>query len=133
MSKKAKIIKIIALCIQIIPLLLVVGINAPVLVSRWDKALSSSAILVLILLAVIFRDASRRILAKPSGFFISAIVFGLCMMNISIGEELMTVSATSLISSLIAMPLNTWYNYLTRPLSTEEFKKVVIENEKDKS
>ena len=124
MSKKAKIIKAIAIIIQVVPLLVVLGIYSPVLVSRWDKALSISAIIVIILLAMIFRDATKKILQRPSGFLFSGIIFVLCMISNSIGDQLLVISATSLISGLIALPFNVWFNSLTRPITKEDLKQV---------
>ena len=124
MSKKAKIIKAIAIIIQVVPLLVVLGIYSPVLVSRWDKALSISAIIIIILLAMIFRDATKKILQRPSGFLFSGIIFVLCMISNSIGDQLLVISATSLISGLIALPFNVWFNSLTRPITKEDLKQV---------
>lgn len=124
MSKKTLTIKILALCIQIIPVLVVFGIYCPVFVSRVDKALSAGAIVVIVILSLIFRDAFRKIFQRPSAFIFSGIVFGICLIGISIGEQLLVLSATSLMSGLVAWPLNLWYNALTRPLNPEDLKKV---------
>lgn len=131
MSKKAKLIKAIAILIQVIPLLVVLGIYSPVLVSRWDKALSISAIIVIILLCMIFKDATKKILQRPSGFLFSGIIFGLCLVMSSVGEQMLVISATSLISGLVALPFNVWFNSLTRPITREDLKKVGDNNVKE--
>jgi len=124
MSKKTLTIKIIAMCIQIIPILVVFGIYCPVFVSRWDKALSAGTIVVSVILMCIFRDAVKKIFQRPSAFIFSLIIFISCILMSSIGDQLLVISATSLISGLVALPLNTWYNFLTRPVNNEDLKKV---------
>ena len=123
MSKKTLTIKILALCIQIIPILVVFGLYCPVFISRWDKALSAGAIVVIVILSLIFKDAFKRIIHRPSAFIFSGIIFVMCLIMCSIGDQVMVLSATSLMSGLAALPLNMWYNTLTRPLSPEDLKK----------
>lgn len=132
MTKKARIIKIIAILIQVIPLLVVLGLYSPIIVSKWDKTVSVCAIIVGILLCCIFKDAVKKFFQRPSGFVISLIIFVFCLIGMSLGEQLLIISATSLISGLVALPLNVWYNYLTRPASAEDIKRLVESNEKNK-
>ena len=57
-------------------------------------------------------------------FLFSGIIFGLCLVMSSIGEQMLVISATSLMSGLVALPFNVWFNYLTRPITREDLKKV---------
>ena len=131
MNKKATVIKIIATALQIIPVLVALGINAPIIVSRWDKTVSVAAIVVIIILACIFRDATRKFISTPSAFKFSLVIFISSLLALSLGEQLLIISATSLISGLVVLPLNMWYNYLTRPVSAEELKNMLENNNEE--
>ena len=137
MSKKAKIIKIIALCIQIIPILVVFGIYCPALVSRWDKALSASSIILLIILMLIFKDSLGKFIGKHSALVFSIFTLILCLIQASIGSELLILSATSVISTLVALPLNVWFNVITKPVNNYDLSKqidrLVKNDEKNKN
>lgn len=128
MSKKARIIKIIAILIQVIPLLVVLGLYSPIIVSRADKTVSVCAIVVAIILACIFKDSVKKFFQRPSAFIFSLIIFIGCLIYQSLGDQMLVISATALISGLIALPLNIWFNYLTRPVTAEDLKE--LHNEK---
>lgn len=132
MNKKAMTIKIIATVLQIIPVLVALCINAPIIVSRWDKTVSVAAIVAFIIIACIFKDAVKKFISTPSAFKFSLMIFILCLISLSLGEQLLIISATSLLSGLVCLPLNMWYNYLTRPITTEEMKEI-LENNDEKS
>ena len=132
MKKKATIIKIVATILQIVPVLVALGLNAPVIVSRWDKTVSVAAIIVIIILALIFKDATRKIISTPSAFKFSLFIFITSLRALSLGEQLLIISATSLISGICCIPLNMWYRYLTRPVTAEEMREI-MENNNEKS
>ncbi len=131
MNKKATVIKIIATALQIIPVLVALGVNAPIIVSRWDKTVSVAAIVVIIILACIFKDATKKFISTPSAFKFSLAIFIISLLALSLGEQLLIISATSLISGLVVLPLNMWYNYLTRPVTAEELKKIMENNNEE--
>ena len=118
--KKSTWIKIFAVAVQAVPPVIVLLVNAPVFIERTDKAISAAAILVAVILALIFRDATRKIFETPSAFKTCLFCFLFSMIAISLGEQIMYISGTALISGVCAIPINMWYNHETRPATTNE-------------
>ena len=133
MKKEATWIKIAATSVAAIPPVVVLCLNFPVFVQRTDKAISAAAILVAIVCALIFKDATKKIFQTPSAFKTCVIVFILSYIAVALGEQMLQISATALVSGACAVPLNMWYNYKTRPVTTDEMlkelKNLVKENE----
>ena len=118
--KKSTWIKIFAVAVQAVPPVIVLLVNAPVFIERTDTAISAAAILVAVILALIFRDATRKIFETPSAFKTCLFCFLFSMIAISLGEQIMYISGTALISGVCAIPINMWYNHETRPATTNE-------------
>ena len=118
--KKSTWIKIFAVAVQAVPPVIVLLVNAPVFIERTDKAISAAAILVAVILALIFRDATRKIFETPSAFKTCLFCFLFSMIAVSLGEQIMYISGTALISGVCAIPINMWYNHETRPATTNE-------------
>lgn len=128
--KKTTWIKIAATCIAAIPPVVVLGINFPIFAERTDKAISAAAILVAVICACIFKDTTKKIFQTPSAFKICLCVFLFSCIATSLGEQLMQISLTALISGACAVPLNMWYNYETKPVTSDEMltalKEIII-------
>ena len=118
--KKTTWIKAAAISVAAIPPIVVLCINFPVFVERTDKAISAAALLVAIICACIFKDATKKIFQTPSAFKICVIAFILSYISVSLGEQILQISATALISGVCGIPLNMWYNYGTKPATTDE-------------
>lgn len=123
--KKSTWIKLAAVGVHATPPVVVLLLNAPVFIERTDKAISAAALLVAVILALIFKDATQKIFQTPSAFKTCLFCFLLSLIAVSLGEQILTISATALISGLCAMPLNMWYNNLTKPATTDDIVKAI--------
>lgn len=134
--KKSTWIKIAAVSVQAIPPVVVLFINAPVFIERTDKAISAAAILVAVILALIFKDATKRIFTMPSAFKTCLFCFLFSLIAVSLGSQMLQISATALISGACAIPLNMWYNNETKPATTDDIVKALegmVKEKKDES
>ena len=120
MKKKATWIKITAIAVAAVPPIVVFLLNAPVFVERTDKAISAAALLVSIICALIFKDATKKIFQMPSAFKTCLIAFIFSYIAVTLGEQILQISSTALISGACGIPLNMWYNHLTRPATHDE-------------
>lgn len=120
MSKKAMWIKIANITVAAVPPVIVLFRNLPVFVESTGKSLSAAGVLVAIILACIFRDATRKIFQTPSAFKICLTVFLFSLVAVNLGQQLLQISATALISGACGIPLNIWYNAVTRPATADE-------------
>lgn len=133
--KKATWIKLASTLVAAAPPVIVLCLNFPVFTERTDKAISAAALLVAIICACIFKDATKKIFEMPSAFKICVIMFVLSYVSVTLGEQILQISATALVSGACAMPLNMWYNHETQPASTNDIitalKELVGKEKKD--
>lgn len=120
MKKKATLIKIASVCVAGIPPVVVLCCNMPVFVEQTGKAISAAALLVAVILALIFKDATNKFFQTPSAFKTCVVVFVLSLISVNLGEQMLQISLTALISGACALPLNMWYNNVTKPASTDD-------------
>lgn len=118
--KKATWIKLSAIGVSVIPPVVVLLCNAPLFIQRTDKAISAAALLVAVICALVFKDATSKLFQTPSAFKTCLIVFLLSYISVSLGEQMLQISATALISGACGIPLNMWYNYETKPATTDD-------------
>ena len=118
-------IKIAAVGVQAVPPVVVLLVNAPVFIERTDKAISAAAILVAVILALIFKDATKKIFTMPSAFKTCLFCFLFSLIAVSLGTQMLQISATALISGACAIPLNMWYNNETKPATTDDIVKAL--------
>lgn len=134
--KKSTWIKIAAVSVQAVPPIVVLFANAPVFIERTDKAISAAAILVAVILALIFKDATKKIVETPSAFKTCLFCFLFSLIAVSLGSQMLQISATALISGACAIPLNMWYNNETKPATTDDIVKALegmVKESKDES
>ena len=134
--KKSTWIKLAAVGVQAVPPVVVLLVNAPVFVERTDKAISAAAILVAVILALIFKDATKKIFQTPSAFKTCLFCFLFSLIAVSLGTQMLQISATALISGACAIPLNMWYNNETKPATTDDIVDVLkgfVKENKDES
>lgn len=133
--KKTTWIKLAAVGVASVPPIVVLLVNFPMFVERTDKAISAAAILVALICACIFKDATKKIFQQPSAFKICLLVFIFSYISVSLGEQMLQISATALISGACGVPLNMWYNHETAPVTTDEMldalKDLVKENDNE--
>lgn len=133
--KKTTWIKLAAVGVSAVPPVVVLCWNFPIFLQDTGKTISAAAILVALICACIFKDATKKIFQTPSAFKICVFVFILSYMAVSLGEQLLVISTTALISGACGVPLNMWYNYETKPATTDELmdgmKELLKENAGD--
>ena len=122
--KKATWIKLAATVVAAAPVL-VLCLNFPMFVERTDKAISAAALLVAIICACIFKDATKKIFEMPSAFKICVIMFVLSYISVTLGEQILQISTTALLSGGCAIPLNMWYNHETQPATSNDIIKAL--------
>ena len=136
MNKKAFWIKFSQVCVTAIPPVVVLCVNFPVFIESTGKSISAAGILVAIILALIFRDATKKIFATPSAFKTCLIVFLISLIAVNLGAQMLQISATALVSGACGIPLGMWYNHVTQPATTndivKELEKLVKEKDNEK-
>lgn len=120
MKKKTFWIKAAQVAVTAVPPVVVLCLNFPVFVASTSKSLSAAGILVAIILALIFKDATKKIFATPSAFKTCLIVFLLSVIAVNLGEQMLQISATALVSGACGIPLGMWYNAETKPATTDD-------------
>lgn len=120
MKKKTFWIKAVQVAITAIPPVVVLCVNFPVFVESTSKGLSAAGLLVAVILALIFKDATKKIFATPSAFKTCLMVFLLSLIAVNLGEQMLQISATALISGACGIPLGMWYNFETKPATTDD-------------
>lgn len=121
MNKKAAVwIKVANIGVTAVPPVVVLCANMPVFIESTTKTISAAGILVAIILACIFRDATKKIFTTPSAFKTCVFVFLFSLIAVSLGEQLLQISTTALISGACGVPLNMWYNSVTKPATTDD-------------
>lgn len=125
--KKSTWIKIAQVGVTAIPPVVVLCMNFPVFVESTSKSISAAGILVAIILALIFKDATKKIFATPSAFKTCVVVFLVSLIAVNLGAQMLQISATALVSGACGIPLGMWYNHETKPATTDD----VVEALKD--
>lgn len=131
--KKSTWIKAFQVAVTAVPPVVVLCANFPVFAESTGKCISAAGILVALILAMIFRDATKKIFSTPSAFKTCVIVFLLSLIAVNLGEQMLQISSTALISGACGIPLGMWYNAETKPATTNdivnELKKMVNKGE----
>lgn len=118
--KKSTWIKVAQVTVTAVPPVVVLFMNMPVFIESTGKSISAAGILVAIILALIFRDATKKIFATPSAFKTCLIVFLLSLIAVNLGEQMLMISTTALVSGACGIPLGMWYNAETKPATTDD-------------
>lgn len=120
MKNKATWIKVAQVAVTALPPVIVLCINFPVFIESTGKSISAAGILVAIILALIFKDATKKIFATPSAFKTCLIVFLISLIAVNLGTQMLQISATALVSGACGIPLGMWYNSETKPATTDD-------------
>lgn len=118
--KKTTWIKAAAVSVSALPPIVVLCLNYPIFIQDTGKSISAAALLVAIICACIFKDTTKKIFSTPSAFKICVCVFLFSLIAVSLGQQLLEISATALVSGACGVPLNMWYNYETKPITTND-------------
>lgn len=118
--KKATWIKIAQVCVTAIPPVAVLIWKFPDFIHDRGKAISAAGLLVAIILIFIFKDATKKIFSTPSAFKTCVFVFLISLIAVKLGEQLLIISATALVSGACGIPLGMWYNQLTKPATADD-------------
>jgi len=124
MKKKTTWIKISQILVTAVPPVVVLCVKFPEFIKTTGTSISAAGVLVAIILACIFRDQTKKLLVdKPSAFKTCLIIFLISLIAVSLGEQCLWISSTALISGACGVPLQMWYNYETKPESTDDILK----------
>jgi hypothetical protein len=131
--KKSTWIKVAQVAVTAIPPVVVLCVNFPVFAESTGKCISAAGILVALILAMIFRDATKKIFSTPSAFKTCVFVFLFSLIAVNLGAQMLQISATALVSGACGIPLGMWYNAETKPATTNdivnELKKMINKGE----
>lgn len=130
--KKSTWIKVAQIGVTAIPPVVVLCMNFPVFAESTGKSISAAAVLVAIILALIFKDAAKKLFATPSAFKTCLIVFLLSLIAVNLGHQMLQISATALISGACGIPLGMWYNAETKPATTDDVVSAIKDLVKEK-
>lgn len=137
---KANWIKTAQIAVTAVPPVVVLCCYFPDFIKDTGTTISAAGLLVAIILACIFRDQTKKLFQTPSAFKICLCVFILSLIFVNLGEQMLVISTTALISGACGVPLNMWYNHETKPATTDDlldamqdFVKGDNVNEKQKS
>lgn len=124
MKKKTTWIKVSQILVTAVPPVVVLCAKFPEFIKSTGTSISAAGLLVAIILACIFRDQTKKLLVdKPSAFKTCLIVFIISLIAVNLGEQCLWISSTALISGACGVPLQMWYNYETKPESTDDILK----------
>ena len=118
--KKTTWIKIAQIGVTAVPPVVVLCCYFPDFIKDTGTTISAAGLLVAIILACIFRDHTRKLFQTPSAFKICLFVFIISIIFVNLGEQMLVISTTALISGACGIPLNIWYNHETKPATTDE-------------
>ena len=130
--KKSTWIKVAQIGVTAIPPVVVLCMNFPVSTESTGKSISAAAVLVAIILALIFKDATKKLFSTPSAFKTCLIVFLLSLIAVNLGHQMLQISATALISGACGIPLGMWYNAETKPATTDDVVSAIKDLVKEK-
>lgn len=123
MKKKTTWIKISQLLVTAVPPVVVLCVKFPEFIKTTGASISAAGLLVGIILALIFRDQTKKLFQTPSAFKTCLVIFLLSLIAVNLGEQCLWISATALISGACGVPLQMWYNHEKNPESTDDILK----------
>ena len=118
--KKTTWIKIAQIGVTAVPPVVVLCCYFPDFIKDTGTTISAAGLLVAIILACIFRDQTKKIFQTPSAFKTCVCVFLMSLISVNLGQQMLVISATALISGACGIPLNMWYNHETQPATTDD-------------
>lgn len=129
--KKSTLYKIYSSILQILPPLIVLICYMPIIIHRADKILSLAAIVVLIVIYLVFKDAIRRFFNTPSAWKFGVIVLIISLLCMALQEQLLYISIATVAGGLLAMPFEILYAMEVRPPTNKEMMEELEKLKKD--
>lgn len=105
-------LKILSLAIQVLPVIIVTGCYTPLLVRSTSTGLSFAAIVVLFIVALIFKDNLLKHFQSLNWTKVCIVIAGISAVSLFIAEPLLVASSAGLLGSLIAYPLEIKYKQM---------------------
>lgn len=105
-------LKILSLAIQVLPVIIVTGCYTPLLVRSTSTGLSFAAIVVLFIVALIFKDNLLKHFQSLNWTKVCIVIAGISAVSLFIAEPLLVASGAGLLGSLIAYPLEIKYKQM---------------------
>ena len=105
-------LKILSLAIQVLPVIIVTGCYTPLLVRSTSPGLSFAAIVVLFIVALIFKDNLLKHFQSLNWTKVCIVIAGISAVSLFIAEPLLVASGAGLLGSLIAYPLEIKYKQM---------------------
>lgn len=118
--KKTTWIKIAQIGVTAVPPVAVLCAKFPIFVHSTSTSISAAALLVAVILLCIFKDQTKKFFQTPSAFKICVCVFIVSFIAVNLGEQMLEISATALVSGACGVPLSMWYNHLTKPATPDD-------------
>lgn len=129
--KKSTLYKICSSVLQILPPVVVLFCFAPVIIHRADKIISLAAIVVIIVMLLVFKDAFRRFFKTPSAWKFGVVVLIICLLCMALQEQLLYISIATVAGGLLAMPFEILYGMEVRPPTNKEMMEELEKIKKD--
>lgn len=137
MKKKTTWIKILEIAMQVVPITIYVILNYKSFIKTPSQMIGMGAIVVLLTFLFIFKDSIRRFYKTPGAFKFALTVFILAGLGLWVGESLFALATVELISISLSIPVQIWYNYMTKPATSQDMmsalKEILNKKETDKS
>lgn len=105
-------LKILSLAIQVLPVIIVTGCYTPLLVRSTSTGLSFAAIVVLFIVALIFKDNLLKHFQSLNWTKVCIVIAGISAVSLFIAEPLLVASGAGLLGSIIAYPLEIKYKQM---------------------
>lgn len=135
--KKTTWIKIAQLSVTTIPPVAVLCCYFPHFIKTTGTTISAAGLLVIIILACILKDQTKKWFSTPSAFKICVVIFVLSVIAVNLGQEMLIISATGLASGACGVPFDMWYKHETAPTTNDEMidalKDFIKENKNEES
>lgn len=120
MKKKAIWIKILEISMQVVPITLFCIMKRSMFVQSVPQTIGLGLIMVLITLFLIFKDAVRRFYQTPGAFKFVFTIFIISGLGALVGLTFFILSCVELVFIILSIPVQIWYNYVTRPATADD-------------
>lgn len=105
---KTALLRILSVTLQIVPVVVVLYSQFPVMVDTPMRRFSLATIITLLMCAVIFKDAIAEIVKTPSVFKISLFMVAIGYFAITFGQTFLMFGIAGLVGSVVSMPIDAY-------------------------
>lgn len=118
--QKATWVKVAEVGVQTIPPVVTLLAMGPAFVTKTTTAISAAALLVGLIVALVFKDATKKFFTSQPAFKTTLVAFLFSLIAVSLGQQILIVSGVALVANGCSVPLHMWYDSLTRPITSDE-------------